>query len=185
MVGRLASWDAPSVTMRPKKNEDSKTILALDNGSRIVSLPGSEGTIRGFSGAALIVEDEASRVDDNLYRAVRPMLAVSGGPLVLMSTPFGKRGHFYDECSGSNAWERVRISAGDCPRISASFLAEERRALGDWWFAQEYGCEFGEAIDAVFRNEDIRSALSDDVVPLGASRAQGLADDVKPLNVGG
>lgn len=168
-------------SMRPKKREDSKTILALDNGSRIVSFPGSEATIRGFSGASLIIEDEASRVDDDLYRAVRPMLAVSGGTLVLMSTPFGKRGHFYEEWSGSNAWERVKIPATECPRIDPAFLAEERLALGDWWFAQEYGCEFGESIDSVFRTEDIRNALTEDVAPLAFPSARGLSDEVKPL----
>src|SRR5215211_7613747 len=57
--------------------------LELDNGSRIVTLPGSEKTIRGFSGASLLVLDEASRVDDGLYYAVRPMLAVSGGSLMM------------------------------------------------------------------------------------------------------
>jgi len=79
---------------KPKLLEDNKLSCALDNKSRIVSLPSSEGTIRGYSGASLIIEDEASRVDDELYRAIRPMLAVSNGRLILMSTPFGKRGHF-------------------------------------------------------------------------------------------
>ena len=60
-------------------------------------LPGQEKTIRGFSGVTLIIEDEASRVDDTLYRAVRPMLAVSGGRLILMSTPYGQTGHFFEE----------------------------------------------------------------------------------------
>jgi len=74
---------------------ESALRLELKNGSRIVSLPGKEGTIRGFSGVALIVEDEAARVPDDLYRAVRPMLAVSGGRLILISTPAGRRGHFF------------------------------------------------------------------------------------------
>jgi hypothetical protein len=45
----------------------------------------------------MLVIDEASRVDDTLYLAVRPLLAVSGGRLVALSTPFGKRGWFHDE----------------------------------------------------------------------------------------
>jgi hypothetical protein len=63
--------------------------LELVNGSRIVSLPENESGIRGFSGVNLLVIDEAARVDDSLYRSVRPMLAVSGGRLVALSTPFG------------------------------------------------------------------------------------------------
>src|SRR4051812_42299363 len=55
--------------------------LTLTNGSRVVSLPGQDATIRGFSGASLIIEDEAARVDDPLYEAIRPMLATSDGDL--------------------------------------------------------------------------------------------------------
>jgi len=76
---------------------ENKLSLELANGSEIHALPGEEGTIRGFSDVALILVDEAARVDDALYEAVRPMLAVSGGRIVVMSTPFGRRGFFYQE----------------------------------------------------------------------------------------
>src|SRR5215213_204159 len=76
---------------------ERKLSLELENGSRIITLPGSEKTIRGFSGATLLLVDEASRVDDGLYYAIRPMLAVSGGALVMLTTPYGKRGVFYEE----------------------------------------------------------------------------------------
>lgn len=77
--------------------QESALRLELTNGSRIVSLPGKEGTIRGYSGVKLLVVDEAARVPDALYYSVRPMLAVSGGRLVCLSTPFGQRGFFYQE----------------------------------------------------------------------------------------
>ena len=151
---------------KPKLVEDNKLSCTLDNKSRIVSLPSSEGTIRGYSGASLIIEDEASRVDDELYRAIRPMLAVSNGRLILMSTPFGKRGHFHKEWSEGEKWEKIRIKADDCPRISTVFLEEEKRSLGEWWFKQEYMCEFVETIDQVFSYQYIDKSLSDDVKPL-------------------
>src|SRR5215210_4196992 len=71
--------------------------MQLANGSRIEALPGSEKTIRGFSGVDLLVLDEAARVEDGLYFAVRPMLAVSGGALIMISTPAGRRGVFFEE----------------------------------------------------------------------------------------
>jgi hypothetical protein len=145
---------------------ESALRLEFANGSRVVALPGTEGTVRGFSGVALLVIDEAARVPDPLYRAVRPMLAVSQGRLVALSTPFGKRGWFHDDWHGTGEWERVRITAEQCPRIPAEFLAEERRALGERWFLQEYMCEFTECIDAVFSYVDIQAALADDVQPL-------------------
>src|SRR5205814_433566 len=91
--------------------------LELANGSRVVSLPGTEGTVRGFSGVALLIIDEAARVADALYAAVRPMLAVSRGRLVALSTPFGQRGWFYDAWHSNEEWERVRVTAPECPRI--------------------------------------------------------------------
>lgn len=150
----------------PKPEESNKLSMTLSNGSRIVSLPSSEATVRGFSGAALIIEDEASRVPDDLYRAMRPMLAVSGGRLVLMSTPFGKRGHFFDEWAQGPGWERVTVTAEQCPRISKAFLDEERKSIGEWWFRQEYGCEFMETVDAVFTYDMVAASMSDDIKPL-------------------
>jgi phage terminase large subunit-like protein len=68
--------------------------LQLANKSRIVSLPGREKTIRGFSRVSLLIVDEAARVGDDSYFSVRPMLAVSQGRLILLSTPCGRRGFF-------------------------------------------------------------------------------------------
>ncbi|HEU5103126.1 MAG TPA: hypothetical protein VFU22_29095 [Roseiflexaceae bacterium] len=56
--------------------EESGLRIELAGGGRIVALPGKEATIRGFSAVSLLIEDEASRVPDELYRAVRPILAV-------------------------------------------------------------------------------------------------------------
>jgi hypothetical protein len=147
---------------------DSETALTvtLENGSRIVSLPGQEGTVRGYSGVRLLSIDEASRVPDGLYMAVRPMLAVSGGRLVAMSTPFGTRGWWYEAWRSGELWERYEVPAEQCPRISPELLAEERRSMGAWWFEQEYLCRFNDAQDAVFRRADIDAAFTDDIEPL-------------------
>jgi hypothetical protein len=152
---------------RPVGTEQESALrLELANGSRIVSLPGSEGTVRGYSGVSLLVIDEASRVPDALYYSVRPMLAVSRGRLVALSTPVGRQGWFFREWSGIAAWERVKITAEQCPRISREFLAEERLALGQRWYDMEYGCEFQAAIGAVFDPESIAATAADDLQPL-------------------
>ncbi len=153
--------------LRPTLTEDNRLSLTLESGSRVVSLPSSEATVRGFSGASLIIEDEASRVPDELYRAIRPMLATSGGRLVLMSTPWGRRGHFHQEwADGGPLWERVRVSAYECPRISREFLEEERRSLGDLFFRSEYLCEFTETSGQLFAYDDVVAALDERVKPL-------------------
>lgn len=99
--------------------------------------------------------------------AIRPMLAVSKGKLILMSTPFGKRGHFYEAWDkGGDAWERIKVTAEENPRISKEFLEEERKAMGKWWFMQEYMCEFLDPIDSVFSYDTIMAALSEEIQPL-------------------
>lgn len=140
--------------------------MELANGSRIEALPGAEKTIRGFSGVDLLILDEASRIDDGLYHAVRPMLAVSGGALMMLTSPFGKRGVFYEEWSGPGKWERYEVKATECPRISAKFLQEERLALPERVFRQEYMCSFEETDDQVFAHGDVEEAMTGRVSPL-------------------
>jgi hypothetical protein len=148
---------------------ERKLSLELENGSRIVTLPGSEKTIRGFSGTSLLVLDEAARVEDELYFAVRPMLAVSGGALMMLSTPYGKRGVFYEEWTGGHGWERYEVPANQCPRISGEFLEEERAVLPSWVYRQEYECSFEETEDQVFTTEMVERALTSEVTPLFGS----------------
>ncbi len=134
---------------------ESALRLELENGSRIISLPGKETTIRGLSGVRLIIIDEASRVPDALYMAVRPMLAVSGGRLALLSTPFGTRGFFWEAWKRRAEWDYYEVPAEECPRISPEFLEEEQETMGSWWYQQEYCCAFLDALTAAFRSEDI------------------------------
>ena len=179
--------------------------MHLENGSRIQALPGTEKTVRGFSGVDLLIIGEASRVDDGLYYSVRPMLAVSGGELVALTTPWGKRGFFYHEWTGADAsglgegWQKIRVTARDCPRISEAFLEEERRKMPTNWFRSEYLCAFTDTVDAAFATEDINAAFSageaGEVSPLfqseaGAARAGGLfgapsdSEIIHPLDLG-
>jgi hypothetical protein len=144
--------------LKAKGDGNNEISILYPNGSRIVGLPGTEGTIRGFSAVSLLLVDEASRVQDDLYKAIRPMLAVSGGALWLMSTPNGQRGFFY-EAWRKGDWERIRVPATECPRIEKEFLDEELATMGDQWFNQEYLCEFNQAEGALFDREMLERAI--------------------------
>jgi hypothetical protein len=148
----------------PAESETALT-LTLANGSRIVSLPGQEGTVRGYSGVRLLAIDEASRVSTDLAMAVRPMLAVSAGRLVALSTPFGTRGWWYEAWRGDEAWERYEVPASMCPRISAAFLEAERSSVGEWWYTQEYECQFLDAQSQAFGRADVDAMFNEDVLP--------------------
>ncbi len=157
----LYVYRAAGQTLRA--DSESTLRLELNNGSRILSLPGKEQTIRGFSDVSLLAVDEAARVPDDLYFAVRPMLAVSGGRLVALSTPFGARGWWYEAWSSDEPWDRYEVPAIECPRIAPEFLDEERRNLGAWWFEQEYECKFLDAETQAFRREDIDRAFEEEI----------------------
>ena len=124
--------------------EPTKHELLLRGGGRVLARPNNERTIRVYSKVDLLIIDEAARVPDQLYGAVRPMLAVSGGRTILLSTPFGQRGFFHDEWvgEGQTDWRRHKVKWNQCDRIPKSWIEQERRSRGDIWVKQEYECEF-------------------------------------------
>lgn len=140
---------------------DNKLTLETMTGSRIIQIPDKESNVRSFSGPRLIVIDEAGEASDDGYYAVRPMLAVSQGRIILLGTPKAKRGFFHHEWTEGKDWKKVCITAHDCPRIDPAWLEAERKRVPDWWFRQEYLCQFMDTIDSAFRYEDIQRAISD------------------------
>lgn len=138
--------------------------LTLESGSRIVSLPGTEQTIRSFSSVDLLVIDESARVPNDLYHAVTPFLAVGNGRLIAASTPAGMRGWWSDAWHDDSApWQRVRVETADCPRISAEFLASELASMGSLFYAQEYCCDFLSSESAAFESAWLESLINEEL----------------------
>jgi hypothetical protein len=153
--------------IQPRGDGSGDISLVLPNGSRIIGLPGVEGTLRGYSAVSLLLIDEAARVADATYLALRPMLAVGRGDLWLMSTPFGKNGFFHEAWEyGGDEWFRMSVPATECPRIEKDFLEGERKAMGTAWFEQEFLCSFVENGTTMFGRDAVEAALDDDVEPL-------------------
>jgi hypothetical protein len=95
------------------------------------------------------------------------MLAIGNGDLWLMSTPRGRRGFFWEAWAhGGTRWERFSVPATECPRISREFLEEERAAMGERWFRQEFLCDFLDVNDGVFDRELIEAAFGKKLKPL-------------------
>ena len=141
-------------------DSDTKLAVKFRNGNRFIARPGSERTSRSFSAVSLLLEDEASRVLDELYNSVRPMLSVSNGRHILMSTPNGKRGHFWTTWNEQrDMWEAYEIPAELCPRISKEFLEQEKQI--NPWFEQEYHCKFEESEFQFISDELIDRAFVD------------------------
>jgi hypothetical protein len=130
---------------------ESALRLELGNGSRIISLPGSEKTNVGYT-ASLIVLDEAARTPSALVDAMLPTVAVSGGSIIALTTPAGARGWFYElwtQPDVESVWERYEITADECPRITEEIIEEARMTRGERHVRQEFYCSF-EADEAGF-----------------------------------
>ena len=146
-------------------DSDTKLAVRFANGNRFIARPGSEKSARSFSAVTLLLEDEAARVSDDLYNSVRPMLAVSNGRHILMSTPFGKQNHFFKIWDEQKAlWERYEIPAEMCPRITKEFLDEER--VTNLWFEQEYHCFFMDTEGTIFSSDLFKSLADPDIKSL-------------------
>jgi hypothetical protein len=81
--------------------------------------------------------------------------------LIALSTPFGKRGWYYEQWIGGNGWKRYQVLATDCPRISDEYLQQERQMIGEWQFSQEFECAFVDTQEQFFNTELIARAMID------------------------
>jgi phage FluMu gp28-like protein len=122
--------------------QDSASLLRTAAGSRIISLPGSARGIRGYA-CALVIIDEAAWVDDATWHAARPLVAATGGRLIVQSTPGYAVGWFYDLVDDSPAdWAMLRVTSEEAGTIDPGFLERERATMPPELFAMEYGAEF-------------------------------------------
>ncbi len=165
-------WKAPEAAVVASKSESLER-LELQNGSRIISQPGENpDSIRGFH-ADLAIIDEAARVTDECFVAVKPTLNIKRGRLLLLSTPFGRRGFFWGEWTNAEAnWLRIQVTADECSRIPRDRLEEDRLSFGLDRFQQEYYCVFADAELDIFDMDLIQGAIVTDIPPL---KLEGLA----------
>lgn len=133
-----------------------RTELWLENGSKVVALPGDPATVRGYT-PALILLDEASRIDNGVLASTTPMLAESDGDLICLSTPAGRRGFFYEAWADeSQQWERISAKRVDYPnRVRPGFLQSELKTLGPALYSQEHENAFIEDGDQLISDASI------------------------------
>ena len=138
------------------KDRPTKHKVQLINGSVIYCLPtGLTGYgIRGYT-VDLLIADEAAYIPAEVWTAVTPSLAVTKGNLILLSTPKGKDGYFYN-CFNDDNFTSFHISAEDCPRKNVEFLEAEKKRMTKLQYAQEYLGEFVDEFRQFFSNELIK-----------------------------
>ena len=161
------------------KDKPTKQKMRLRNGSVIICVPtGLSGHgIRGHT-VDLLIADEAAFIPEAVWTAVTPMLAVTKGTIILLSTPHGKGGFYYD-CYMRKDFKTWHVSSEDCPRKDDEFLAREKERMTEVQYAQEYLGEFIDELTQFFtdalimkcmkgkRRNGTRKSLGVDVARLG------------------
>jgi len=124
----------------------------FEGGGRMLSLPNSSKTIRGFTGDEVIM-DEVAHIDNanELYEAVAPMI-IRGGKITLISTPLGENGLFAEYWRGAEAkgFKKVLINYRECPDFTEDKMAVARKSMDELSWRQEYENEFLGTVDAYF-----------------------------------
>lgn len=153
------------------KDRPTQNKVMLTNHSSALARPvGTTGdAVRGFTGDVLII-DEAARMSELTFASAKPVLLTTAGEIWLCSTPFGKKGYFYESFLNKNGRFKVfHISSEKVITerpISESwtehkkeeaikFLEEEKKDMSALQFGQEY---LGLFLD------DLRQFFSDEII---------------------
>lgn len=149
---------------------ESQKELAWSNGSMIKAKPDSPRGARGPT-PNIVVIDEGAQVSDELYLSLKPMMLLGRAEMLVLSTPFGKQGWFFEIFNDPEKlkhWTSFRVTAHECPRIDPLILEEHRATMPPRWFDQEYMLAFNDAVDSVFGKTVIESAckVDDAFLPL-------------------
>ena len=130
-IRRMAARD-PEITTLPR---DSKEELQLINNSRAVCVALERA--RGYSRPDVIIIDEAARVPDAEIAAIRPTATTNPHAIqMMMSTPYGKRGFFYEAMDPGSEWTKYQAIPPFClddrpaviPRAESESEFRERMA---------------------------------------------------------
>lgn len=140
-------------------HSERRTGLELRNGSVIEALPAVERTTRGYSVDLLLV-DEAAAVPDEDYFGILPALIATQGEQVLLSTPRGKRGFFFELWHSDDDWQRMMVRSDEVERIRPEDLEVFKSAMPHEYYAQEFHCRFLDTDGALFSHDDIAMALA-------------------------
>jgi hypothetical protein len=140
---------------------ESRLHLELGNGSRLISLPGSESTTVGYS-PTMILLDEAAETSSDLLEALLPSVAATRGTVIALTSAKAASGWFYELWTRPDVgkvWETHMATADDSSQITEDVIEEALATRGPGYVRREFYCEFGVDQAAFFNPEDIDNSL--------------------------
>jgi len=167
LLEECAALAGASPLLRGSVMDESKSMLVLSNGSRILSVPASIRQIRGWA-VDLLILDEAAFVDAEVWRAAEPgIIARPGSRVVLCSTPWGPADHFF-----RSLWRRGMDAPDDMveafhwpstlsPLVDADLVEHWRATWPPITFQTEVLAEWADGAGAYFSEAELEAAVAD------------------------
>ena len=144
-----------------KKESKSEIELKLGvTGSRIISVPATDAG-RGYA-ADLVIVDEAAFIENGDYifhQVVEPMTHATKGSIMLLSTPNGKQGFFYD-CFKSEYWDSYQFGWWINPENTKQEMDIKKSTMTSLAFQSEYEAKFTSSKSAYFNPTEVDNAKS-------------------------
>jgi phage FluMu gp28-like protein len=147
--------------------------MQLKSGSVIAATPNNPDRIRGYTANDIYLDEAAHFLNDEpMMRAIKPMLITTQGTFTIVSTPYGKRGLFWDQYRIATDEQATRndVKAYDLypstisPLITKERMERERLNLTELEFRQEYLGEFIEQVDTYLPLDLITSCVDSTLV---------------------
>lgn len=144
--------------------EDSASVLRLRNGSRLVSLPGTSRSVRGWTAQLLVLDECAYLAEETIVAA--SALVATGGVTAMLSTPADAVGTFHAVVTGDDdGWTRFTVRSDQVATISDEFLDAQRRSMLPDEFDREFMATFGKTGARLFDLDAFEAVLVYDDEP--------------------
>lgn len=138
--------------------------IRFSNGGRVLAVPCNPDTLRGFSGNVIADEMAFWENDQEVWRAIIPFLTSKFGgekQIMIISTPAGKSGLFYDLWSKDNDFLKVKKTVFDVGKTEEEIEELRKNCVDDDIFKSEYCCEFLDSASSLFGFDLLRSCIWD------------------------
>lgn len=138
--------------------------IGTTKGSYSVANSNNEETMRGGHFSAVIVDEYARMSSHTVKAGIFPMVRRSKGPLICITTPFGRYGPAWEAFNDDKNWEVVKVSALEASWITKESLEAEVDAFGDdvSLAMQELYAEFISDETAVFKDHMFQHLYDND-----------------------
>jgi hypothetical protein len=105
--------------------------IGMKTGSFTVGYSNNEKTMRGGHFGACLIDEYARMSSHTVKAGIMPMTRRSKGPVIAITTPFGRYGPAWEAYENeNNAWEVIKVDPFESNFMTQDRLEEELRAYG-------------------------------------------------------